>query len=71
VAPWVAALDMVAALPADQAEAIILRVVAGLDVGQVAEVMRKPPGTVRVLTYRGLRRLTERLSTDVHLPRLG
>ncbi len=56
-----AALDLVATLPPDQAEAIILRVVAGLDVSQVAELMGKRPGTVRVLTHRGLRRLAERL----------
>jgi RNA polymerase sigma-70 factor (ECF subfamily) len=56
-----AALAQVALLPADQAEAILLRVVAGLDVRRVADLMGKRPGTVRVLTHRGLRRLAERL----------
>jgi RNA polymerase sigma-70 factor, ECF subfamily len=56
-----AALAEVATLPADQAEAIVLRVVAGLEVQRVAEIMGKRPGTVRVLTHRGLRRLAERL----------
>jgi RNA polymerase sigma-70 factor, ECF subfamily len=56
-----AALAVVATLPADQAEAIVLRVVAGLGVDQVAAIMGKRPGTVRVLTHRGLRRLAERL----------
>ena len=56
-----AALEVVATLPADQAEAIVLRVVAGLAVEQVAAIMDKRPGTVRVLTHRGLRRLAERL----------
>jgi RNA polymerase sigma-70 factor, ECF subfamily len=56
-----AALAMVATLPADQAEAIVLRVVAGLGVDRVAAIMGKRPGTVRVLTHRGLRRLGERL----------
>jgi RNA polymerase sigma-70 factor, ECF subfamily len=56
-----AALAMVATLPADQAEAIVLRVVAGLGVERVAAIMGKRPGTVRVLTHRGLRRLAERL----------
>jgi RNA polymerase sigma-70 factor (ECF subfamily) len=51
-----------AALPADQAEVILLRVVAGLDVGQVAAIVGKRPGTVRVLQHRGLRRLAERLA---------
>jgi RNA polymerase sigma-70 factor (ECF subfamily) len=54
----------VATLPADQAEAIVLRVVAGLEVQRVAEIMGKRPGTVRVLTHRGLRRLAERLGGD-------
>jgi RNA polymerase sigma-70 factor, ECF subfamily len=59
-----AALAVVATLPADQAEAIMLRVVAGLGVERVAAIMGKRPGTVRVLTHRGLRRLAERLGAD-------
>jgi RNA polymerase sigma-70 factor (ECF subfamily) len=59
-----AALALVATLPADQAEAIALRVVAGLEFNRVAEIMGKRPGTVRVLTHRGLRRLAERLGAD-------
>jgi len=62
-----AALALIATLPADQAEAIMLRVLAGLDVGQVAAIMGKRPGTVRVLTHRGLRRLAERLGADVRV----
>jgi RNA polymerase sigma-70 factor, ECF subfamily len=56
-----AALAELATLPADQAEAIMLRVVAGLGVDRVAAIMGKRPGTVRVLTHRGLRRLADRL----------
>ena len=56
-----AALAVVATLPADQAEAIVLRVVAGLGVDQVASLIGKRPGTIRVLTHRGLRTLAERL----------
>jgi RNA polymerase sigma-70 factor (ECF subfamily) len=59
-----AALALIATLPAGQAEAILLRVVAGLEVKQVAEIMDKRPNTVRVLTHRGLRRLAERLGAD-------
>jgi RNA polymerase sigma-70 factor, ECF subfamily len=59
-----AALAQVATLPPDQAEAIVLRVVAGLKVDRVATIMGKRPGTVRVLTHRGLRRLAERLGAD-------
>ena len=57
-------------LPADQAEAIVLRVVAGLEVQRVAELMGKRPGTVRVLTHRGLRRLAERLGGDGRIRRV-
>ena len=64
-----AALALIATLPAGQAEAIVLRVVAGLEVKQVAEIMDKQPNTVRVLTHRGLRRLAERLSADQDGPR--
>ena len=56
-----AALAELTTLPPDQAEAIMLRVVAGLGVDRVAAIMGKRPGTVRVLTHRGLRRLAERL----------
>jgi RNA polymerase sigma-70 factor (ECF subfamily) len=57
-----AALDMIGVLPRDQAEAVALRVVGGLSVEDVAKVMDKRPGTVRVLTHRGLRRLAELLA---------
>jgi len=33
----------------------------------VAELMGKRPGTVRVLTHRGLRRLAERLGADARV----
>jgi RNA polymerase sigma-70 factor (ECF subfamily) len=52
-----AALAAVASLPGDQAEIIMLRTVAGLDVGQVARITGKSPGAVRVAAHRGLRRL--------------
>ena len=58
-----AALALLAELPADQSEAILLRVLAGLDVAAVAAIMGKRPGTVRVLTHRGLRRLAARLES--------
>lgn len=56
-----AALDLVATLPPDQAEVVALRIVAGLDVAQVAAIVGKRGGTVRVLSHRGLRRLAELL----------
>jgi RNA polymerase sigma-70 factor (ECF subfamily) len=55
-------------LPADQAEVILLRVLGGLEVAEVAAIVRKRPGNVRVLQHRGLRALAERLSepTTMH-----
>jgi RNA polymerase sigma-70 factor, ECF subfamily len=48
-------------LPPDQAEIVLLRVVAGLPVDDVARITGRRPGTVRVLQHRALRRLAERL----------
>ena len=44
-------------LPPDQADVVLLRVVAGLDTDQVSEVLGKRPGAVRVLQHRALRKL--------------
>jgi RNA polymerase sigma-70 factor (ECF subfamily) len=52
-----AAMALIASLPHDQAEIIMLRVVAGLDAGDVARIVGKTPGAVRVAAHRGLRRL--------------
>jgi len=51
------ALRIIATLPPDQAEAVMLRVVAGLDVATAARVLGKRAGAVRIATMRGLRRL--------------
>jgi RNA polymerase sigma-70 factor (ECF subfamily) len=51
------ALALVRRLPADQADAVLLRVVADLDVAAVADIMRRSEGSVRVLVHRGLQRL--------------
>lgn len=51
------ALEVIASLPRDQAEAVMLRVVAGLDVAQTAQILGKRPGAVRIAAMRGLRRL--------------
>lgn len=52
-----AALALVATLPPQQAEAVVLRVVAGLEPKQVAAILGCSPGAVRVSVHRGLRRL--------------
>jgi RNA polymerase sigma-70 factor, ECF subfamily len=59
-----AALRLIARLPADQAEVVTLRAVAGLDVAGVARVLGTRPGAVRVLAHRGLRRLAELLAVE-------
>jgi RNA polymerase sigma-70 factor (ECF subfamily) len=50
-------LRLVATLPPEQAEMVMLRVVAGLDVATVAELVGKKPGTVRVAVHRALKSL--------------
>jgi RNA polymerase sigma-70 factor (ECF subfamily) len=56
------ALAVVSRLPGQQAEVILLRVVAGLDTEVVADMLGKSPGAIRVLTHRGLRKLQSLLS---------
>jgi RNA polymerase sigma-70 factor (ECF subfamily) len=46
-----------ALLPRSQAEVVLLRVVAGLSVAEVARVVNRPAAAVSVLQTRGLRRL--------------
>ena len=55
------ALELIGGLPKDQAEAIMLRVVLGLDAKSAAAVVGKRPGAVRTAAYRGLRTLQLRL----------
>lgn len=53
------ALELVGTLPADQREAVMLRVVADLNVSDVAAIMNRREGSVRVLVHRGLKKLSE------------
>jgi len=55
-------------LTPDQADVVLLRVLAGLDVDQVAEILGKRPGTVRVLQHKALRRLAGRFSLEPLTP---
>ncbi|MCH0563903.1 MULTISPECIES: RNA polymerase sigma factor [unclassified Streptomyces] len=55
------ALELVRGLPRDQAEAVLLRVVVGLDGPASARVLGKRPGAVRTAAYRGLKRLARDL----------
>jgi RNA polymerase sigma-70 factor (ECF subfamily) len=56
-----AALALVAELPPDQAEVVALRVLGSLEAAEVARILGKRPGAVRVLAHRGLRRLAKRM----------
>ncbi|MFF8425397.1 RNA polymerase sigma factor [Streptomyces sp. NPDC016566] len=58
------ALELVRSLPRDQAEAVLLRVVVGLDGPSVARVLGKRPGAVRTAAYRGLKRLARQLGVQ-------
>ena len=57
-----ASLRLVSELPPEQAEAVRLRVMAGLNTVEVARIMGKQPGNVRVLSHRGLRNLARRFT---------
>lgn len=56
------ALRLIAGLPQDQAEAVLLRAVVGLDAKTAAAVLGKRPGAVRMAAHRGLRSLAETIS---------
>jgi RNA polymerase sigma-70 factor (ECF subfamily) len=58
------ALRLIATLPPDQAEAVLLRAVVGLDARTAARILGKRPGAVRTAAYRGLRTLQKKLSPD-------
>ncbi|MEV5121638.1 RNA polymerase sigma factor [Streptomyces decoyicus] len=57
-------MRLIARLPQDQAEAVVLRVVVGLDAKNAAQVLGKRPGAVRTAAHRGLRRLAELIGED-------
>jgi RNA polymerase sigma-70 factor (ECF subfamily) len=55
------ALALIAGLPRDQAEAVLLRVMIGLDAKTAAQILGKRAGAVRTAAYRGLRTLAQHL----------
>lgn len=59
-----AALALIATLPRNQAEAVLLRAVVGLDPAGAGKVLGKRPGAVRVAAHRGLRTLEQHLNTS-------
>jgi RNA polymerase sigma-70 factor (ECF subfamily) len=58
------ALRLIAALPPDQAEAVLLRAVVGLDAKTAAKVTGKRAGAIRSAAHRGLRTLAQRLDAS-------
>lgn len=56
------ALRMISGLPPDQAQAVLLRVVIGLDARTAGHILRKRPGAVRTAAHRGLRTLATRIN---------
>ena len=59
---------IVAALPPDQAQVILLRVFGDLSVERTAEIVGKRPGAVRALQMRALRRLARDLASQPPRP---
>jgi RNA polymerase sigma-70 factor, ECF subfamily len=56
------ALQLIAVLPRDQAEAVLLRAIVGLDARTAASITGKRAGAVRTAAYRGLRTLAKHLA---------
>jgi RNA polymerase sigma-70 factor (ECF subfamily) len=58
------ALALIAGLPREQAQAVLLRAVVGLDAQTAGEVLGKRAGAVRVAAHRGLKRLAREVRYD-------
>ncbi len=63
-----AALELVRRLPPEQAEMVTLRILVGMDVAEVAALVGRSPGAVRVAVHRGLKRLREQLLAEAPGP---
>ena len=59
------AIALIATLPPDQAEAVLLRAVLGLDAATAGHVLGKRPGAIRTAAHRGLKTLHKRLDDDL------
>jgi RNA polymerase sigma-70 factor, ECF subfamily len=57
------AIALIATLPPDQAEAVLLRAVLGLDAATAGEVLGKRSGAIRTAASRGLRTLQKKLDS--------
>jgi RNA polymerase sigma-70 factor (ECF subfamily) len=63
------ALALIRSLPRDQAEAVLLRAVVGLDAKSAGQVLGKSAAAVRVASHRGLKTLAKRVRIDDAKPR--
>jgi len=62
------AIALIATLPPDQAEAVLLRAVLGLDAATAGDVLGKRPGAIRTAASRGLRTLARKLGRTTTEP---
>jgi RNA polymerase sigma-70 factor, ECF subfamily len=58
------AIALIATLPPDQAEAVLLRAVLGLDATTAGTILGKRPGAIRTAASRGLRSLSSKLDRN-------
>ena len=63
------AIALITTLPPDQAEAVLLRAVLGLDAATAAAVLGKRPGAIRTAAHRGLITLNQQLTRAKEPPR--
>jgi RNA polymerase sigma-70 factor (ECF subfamily) len=59
------AARVVSVLPTEQADVVLLRVVGGFDIPEVARLLGRQPATVRSLQHRALRRLARQTDSEV------
>jgi RNA polymerase sigma-70 factor (ECF subfamily) len=65
------AVALIATLPPDQAEAVLLRAVLGLDAHTAGQVLGKRAGAVRTAAHRGLKTLHKKLDRAKEPPPAG
>ncbi|MFI0408101.1 RNA polymerase sigma factor [Actinomadura sp. 3N508] len=63
-----AAITLIAALPGDEAEAVMLHAVMGLDFSQAAPILGRSPEAVQAAANQGLRHLADRLEPSSEPP---
>lgn len=63
-----AVAELTVGLSPDQADVVLLRVVAGLSVPEVAAIVGKKPGAVRVLQHRALQRMARAVDASAVTP---